>query len=198
MKERSQSNRSVVSSALLTLVAACFFSACSSTPNTVSNVDPSVDFTRYKTYAFVADLATDKQAYQSLETTHLKNSVKREMELRGFRPSDKPDVAINFSVETADKVRTRSVPNTSYGVGYDPYYDVYYDGWATTHSTRIDQYTEGKLKIDLIDVSSRKLVWQGSTKGRISKKDEKDWAGTLDGAVTEIFSTFPRQVAVRQ
>jgi hypothetical protein len=192
MKDRHHSKRSVLSSALLTLLAACFITACSSTPNTVSNADPSVDFTRYKTYAFVADLATDKQAYQSLETTHLKRSVKREMEQRGFSPSDTPDVAINFSVETAEKTRTRSVPSSSYGVGYDPYYDVYYDGWATTHSTRIDQYTEGKLNIDLIDVSSRKLVWQGSTKGRITKKDEKDWAGTLDTAVTEIFAAFPR------
>jgi hypothetical protein len=192
MKDRHHSKRSVLSSALLTLLAACVVTACSSTPNTVSNVDPSVDFTRYKTYAFVADLATDKQAYQSLETTHLKRSVKREMEQRGFTQSDTPDVAVNFSVETAEKMRTRSVPNVSSGVGYDPYYDVYYDDWGTTHSTRIDQYTEGKLNIDLIDVGSRKLVWQGSTKGRITKKDEKDWAGTLDTAVTEIFAAFPR------
>lgn len=192
MKNRLFPIAAIQGKALLTLLAACVLTACSSTPNTVSNADPTVDFSRYKTYAFVADLATDKQAYQSLETTHLKRSVKREMEQRGYTPSDTPDVAINFSVETAEKMRTRSVPSSSYGVGYDPYYDVYHDGWATTHSTRIDQYTEGKLNIDLIDVSSRKLVWQGSTKGRITKKDEKDWAGTLDGAVVEIFGTFPQ------
>ena len=178
--------------ALLILLTGWLLVACSSTPNTVSTADPSVDFTRFKTYAFVADLATDKEQYQSLETTYLKRSVAREMEQRGFRPSSEPDVAVNFSVETQEKTRTRSVPSSSYGVGYDPYHDVYYDGWATTHTTRIDQYTEGKLNIDLIDVASRKLVWQGSTKGRITKKDEQNWAGTLDAAVIEIFGGFPR------
>ena len=174
-------------------IAAWLLSACSSTPATVSTADPSADFSRYKTYAFVQELATDKAGYQSLETTHLMRSVSREMNQRGFRKVDTdPDVAINFSLETQEKVRSRSVPSTGYGVGYDPYYDVYYDGWATTHTTRIDQYTEGKLNIDLIDVSSRKLVWQGSTKGRITRKQEQDMQTTLDAAVIEIFQGFPR------
>ena len=173
--------------------AAWLLGACSSTPATVSTADPSADFSHYKTYAFVQELATDKASYQSLETTHLKRSVSREMDQRGFRKVDiDPDVAINFSLETQEKVRSRSVPSTGYGVGYDPYYDVYYDGWATTHTTRIDQYTEGKLNIDLIEVSSRKLVWQGSTKGRITRKEEQDVQATLDAAVIEIFQGFPR------
>ena len=165
--------------------------ACSSTPATVSNVDPGVDFSQYKTYAFVEDLSTNSEQFQSLETTYLKTSVTREMEARGFTKSDTPQLAINFSLNTEEKVRTRSVPSTSYGVGYDPYYDVYYEGWDTTHTTRIDQYTEGKLNIDAIDVSSRKLVWQGSTKGRLTKKDLENAQAVLDQAVVEVFQKFP-------
>ena len=165
--------------------------ACSSTPATVSNVDPGVDFSQYKTYAFVEDLSTNSEQYQSLETTYLKTSVAREMEARGFTQSDTPQLAINFSVNTEEKIRSRSVPTSSYGVGYDPYYDVYYEDWGTTHTTRIDQYTEGKLNIDAIDVSSRKLVWQGSTKGRLTRKDLENAQAVLDQAVVEVFQKFP-------
>lgn len=161
--------------------------ACSSSPTT-SNADPTVDFSQYKTYAFLADLATDKASYQSLETTYLKESVSREMEKLGLRQvADDPDLAINFSVETQEKVTSRSVPTGGYGIGYDPFHDVYYDNWGMNHTTRIDQYTEGKLNIDAIDVKSRKLVWQGSTKGRLTTKAKDNYQVTLDEAVKEIF-----------
>ena len=128
-----------------------------------SNTDPTVDFSKYSTFAFLADLTTDKQGYQSLEATYLKESVGRELEKIGLRQvSSNPDLAINFSVETEEKLSSRSVPSGGYGIGYDPIYDVYYDSWGMNHTTLIDQYTEGKLNIDAIDVESRKLVWQGS------------------------------------
>ena len=163
--------------------------ACSESP-TVSNVDSSVDFSRYKTYAFVAQLSTDKRNYQTLETTYLMNAVGAEMEKRGYVQSvDDPELAINFAIETQEKIRSR--PSASYGGAYDPYYDVYYDGWGYNHTTRIDQYTEGKLKIDAIDVASRKLVWQGSTKGRMTREVEQNFEQVLQEAVSEIFQQFP-------
>ncbi len=179
-------------SLVLGVCVAMVLTACSSTPDTVSNVDATIDFSQYKTYAFVSDLGSDKQAsYQSLETTFIKEAVTRELKARGFTQSDNPQMAINFSINMEEKTRTRNVPSTSYGVGYNPYYDVYYDGWATTHTTRIDQYTEGLLNIDVIDVGTRKLVWQGTTKGRITKKVEQNFEAALDGGVIEIFRQFP-------
>ena len=177
--------RVMVSLSVMTLIAS--LTACSSTSPTTSISDPSVDFSKYKTYAFLADLATDKEAYQSLESTYLKRSVSRELERLGLRKvSDNPDLAFNFSIETQEKIRTRAVPTGGYGIGYDPFYDVYYDNWGMNHTTQIDQYTEGKLNIDAIDVQSKKLVWQGSTKGRLTTKSMKNYEATLDTAVREI------------
>ena len=165
--------------------------ACSSTPSIVSTVDPSVDFSQIKTYGFIEAPDTDGQRYQSLETGFLVAAVTREMNARGFTQSADPDVLVNFAIETQEKIRSRPSPNVGYGVGYDPYYDVYYDGWGASHTTRIDQYTEGKLKIDLIDPRERKLVWQGSTKGRVTQKDLENAELTLNTAVAEVFSEFP-------
>ena len=178
--------------AFLCVATALLLAACASEPNTVSSQDSSADFSSYRTYAFLADLAEDQDYYQSLDTTYLKEAVSREMSARGFEQvSADPDLVINFAVETQEKVRTRQVPTGGYGVGHDPFYDVYYDGWGATHTTQIDQFTEGKLNIDAIDVASRRLVWQGSTKGRITRKDEQNWQQTLQGAVAEIFTQFP-------
>jgi Domain of unknown function (DUF4136) len=181
-------------SALTLAILTTALVACSSTPNTTSNSDPTVDFSKYKTFAFLADLSTDKEAYQSLETTYLKQSVGRELEELGLQQVDSdPDLAINFSVETQEKVTSRSVPSGGYGIGYDPYYDVYYDNWGMNHTTRIDQHTEGKLNIDAIDVKSRKLVWQGSTRGRLTSKAKDNYQETLDEAVKEIFGYLKTQ-----
>jgi hypothetical protein len=172
----------VISLALLAL------GACSSNPTTI-NYDQTADFSQFKTYAFMADLATDKQAYESLESTFLKNSVARELNKTGLEQvQSNPDLLINFSIETEEKIRSRSVPTGGYGVGYDPYYDVYGSGWGSGHTTQIDQYTDGKLVIDAIDVKSKKIVWQGSTHGRLTSKAMKNYEVTLDEAVKEIFA----------
>ncbi len=177
----------------ISMLALFLMAGCASTPNTVSSVDPTVDMGQYKTYGFTEILDTDGKQYQSMETGILMTATSRELEARGFSKSDQPDVVINFSIESQEKVRSRSVPTGNIGMmGYDPFYgDIYGAGWGMSHQTRIDQYTEGKLNIDVVDKQARKVVWQGSTKGRLTKKDYENAQATLEGAVTEIFHLFP-------
>lgn len=176
---------------LVFLTAATGLLAACSTP-TVSDADPTADFSSYRTYAFLSDVAADKAPYETLERAHLKSAVGREMNRLGYRQDNSdPDLLINFAVETQEKVQSRTVPTGGYDIGYDPYYDVYTTGWGMSHTTRIDQYTEGTLEIDLIDVDDRKMVWQGRTKGRLTQKDMQNYQSTLSEAVTEIFKKFP-------
>lgn len=175
---------------LILAFTAALLTACA-TP-TASDADPTADFSSYRTYAFLSDVATDKAAYETLEQTHLKVAVGREMDSLGYRRDNaNPDLLINFAIETQEKLQSRTVPTGGYGIGYDPFYDVYTTGWGMSHTTRIDQYTEGTLEIDLIDVAERKMIWQGRTKGRLTKKDMQNAKATLDEAVTEIFTQFP-------
>jgi hypothetical protein len=164
---------------------------CASSPNTTSMSDPTVDLRSYETFNFVQYDQSPDQSYETLELTYLRRAARQQMERRGFTLSDQPDVVINFSIDTQEKIQSRTVPSTGYGIGYDPFYDVYYDDWYMSHETRIDQYTEGHLDIDLIDVAQRKLIWQGSTSGRLSRKDFENVQGTLTQAVNEVFTEFP-------
>lgn len=188
-----KTSSSIPFSIFLAGIFALVVAGCASTPNTVSSVDPTVNMGQYKTYSFTEILDTDGKQYQSMETGILMAATSRELEARGFSKSDQPDVLINFSIEAEEKVRSRSVPTGGVGMmGYDPFYgDVYGGGWGMSHQTRIDQYTEGKLNIDLVDNQARKVVWHGSTKGRLTKKDYENVQATLEEAVTEIFLQFP-------
>ena len=174
-------------------MAIALLGACASDPTT-SNLDPTADLSKYNTYAFLTDLATDKgQRFESLETNYLKNAVAAQLESRGMTRDEKnPDVLFNFSIQTQEKVKSTPTGGAYGGVGYDPFFDeYYYGGWGYGNSMRIDQYTEGKLVIDAIDPVAKKLIWQGSTRGRLTTKDLQNMEETLTSAVNEIFTKLP-------
>ena len=116
-----QAAKRLVALALMTLLV-----GCSGSSNTVSMPDPEAVFSQYKTYNFVQT----KAEYETIESTYLKTSTARELEARGFTKSGDPDLAINFSLDEEEKIRTRQVPSASGGISYDPYYDVYHDSWG--------------------------------------------------------------------
>ncbi len=167
--------------------------SCSSTPNTYSSAAPNADFSRVKTYGFFDQISTDKVGYQSLETNFLKVAVAREMDLRGLRyEPNNPDVQINFYIHTEDKIRSRSVPTM--GGGYYGFRGGFYDDFGyggVAYETRIDQYTEGTLTVDMIDPVNRKLLWEGTVAGRLTKKDVQNMGATVNEAVRDVFVNFP-------
>jgi len=169
---------------------------CASTPNTFSNADPSVDFSQYKTFGYFSTLSTDNAQYQSLVSNFLKVAVAQELVVRGLdHDEENPDLRVNFYINTKDKIKTRSVP-TAAGGDYDyrdPFYDPWggYSGMGVTYETRVDQYTEGTLNIDVVDSKTNKLVWEGSVVGRLTEKDVRNMEQTVDEAVAEVMVNFP-------
>ena len=168
---------------------------CASTPNTYSSTAPGADFSNTKTYGFFDQISTDKAGYQSLETNFLKVAVAQELDLRGLRyEPENPDVEMNFYIHTEEKVRSRSVPSMT-ADGYYGYRGGFYDdfgyGGGMAYETRIDQYTEGTLTVDMIDPVNRKLLWEGTVAGRLTKKDVQNMEATVDQAVKDVFLNFP-------
>jgi len=177
------------------VVAALLLTACASTPNTFSNADPSVDFSQYKTFGYFSTLSTDNAQYQSLVSNFLKVAVAQELVVRGLdHDEENPDLRVNFYINTQDKIKSRSVPTAG---GYYDYRDPFYDPWGgyggvgVAYETRIDQYTEGTLNIDVVDGKTNKLVWEGSVVGRLTEKDVRNMEQTVDEAVAEVMVNFP-------
>jgi len=183
--------RSTIRSILLT-VAVIFTAGCASTPKTFANADPTVDFSTYNSYGFYSELSTDKKSYESMESNFLKVAVAQQMDRRGLSYSNDPDLMINFYINTKEKIRSRSVPTTS---GYYGYRDPFYDTWGGYggYETRIDQYTEGTLNIDVVDAKAKKLVWEGAVAGRVTDAVIRNLEKTIDNAVAVIMERFPVQ-----
>lgn len=177
----------------LTIIAvAILFAGCASTPNTFARQDPSADFSQYQSYGFYEELSTDKKDYESMESSFLKVAVAQQMDRRGLSYSNAPDLTINFYIHTKEKIRTRAVPTMGAYYGYrDPFYDTW--GGYGGYETRIDQYTEGTLNIDIVDTSSKKLVWEGAIAGRVTDSAIRDLENTIDRAVAAIMANYPVQ-----
>ncbi|MDH4047235.1 MAG: DUF4136 domain-containing protein [Gammaproteobacteria bacterium] len=180
----------------LVIIAASLLTACASTPNTFINADPNVDFSQYKTFGYFPTLSTDKGQYESLVSNFLKVAVAQQFDRRGLTyDDDDPQLLVNFYINTKEKIRTRSVPSAG---GYYGYRDPFYSPWGgygmgMGYETRVDQYTEGTLNIDVVDAATKKLVWEGAIAGRLSDKDIRNMETTVDGAVASVMMGYPIQ-----
>ena len=177
---------------VLMATATIFLGACASAPNTFSNSDPDVDFRQYRTFAYFPTLSTDTEQYQSMVSSFLKVAVAQELDMRGLTyDEESPDIRVNFFINTKDKIKTRTVPTM--GGGYYDYRDPFYDPWGGYggYETRVDQYTEGTLNIDVVDAKTNKLVWEGSVVGRLTEKDVRNMEQTVDEAVGFVMNGFP-------
>ena len=175
----------VVASALLIALA-----GCAATPSTFANADPGVDFNQYKTYGFFDKLSSDKENYESMESNFLKVAVAQQLDRRGLKYSNEPDLLINFYIHTEEKLRTRSVPTAGAYYGFrDPFYDTW--GGYGGFETRVDQYTQGTVNIDFVDTRSKKLVWEGKIMGRVTDEALANLEQAIDESVELIMEKFP-------
>ena len=175
---------------VLTLVAV-WLAGCATGPTIITNSDPSVDWTQYRTFGFFNPLGTDRGTVRSLTSNQLIESTTREMEKAGLRLADsQPDLLINFVLSTRETIQTR--PSTSASMHHSRGRYSTWSGWSMSASTtEVVQRTEGTLGIDIVDRARNQLVWEGAATKRITDSTRQNQAEVLDAAITEIFTRFP-------
>ena len=175
---------------LAALTSLAGLSACTTTPQPITNVDPAVDFANYRTFGFIDNPATNTRDYESLVTTFLKAAVAREMDRRGYEYAENPELLVNFYVHTDEKLRTRRVPTTSAYYGWrDPFYDTW--GGYPGYQTEVDQFTVGTLHIDVIEAAGNRLIWEGRVAGRVTQAAVANMEASIDRGVRLIMADFP-------
>ena len=174
----------------LALIAACLAS-CSTGPTIITNSDPNVDWSQYRTFGFFNPLGTDRGDVRSLISNQLIESTTREMQNAGFRLADsQPDLLINFVLSTRDTIQSR--PSTSAAMHHSRGRYSTWSGWSVRASTtEVVQRTEGTLGIDIVDRIRNQLVWEGAASKSVTTSVRENQAEVLDNAITEIFTQFP-------
>lgn len=172
------------------LLAVIFLAGCTTGPTVRVDRDTTANMTQYRTFGFYDRQETDKARYSTITTARLKEATIRELEKLGYRHDESnPDLLINLSANVSDRVDVNKTAMPVRGVyGFRPAGFVALSG--TAYSVDVRQYKAGTLIIDLIDAQQKRLVWRGIAEGELNKSTKKDPAGTIDRAVTSIFSQF--------
>lgn len=175
---------------ILLIGLALLLAACASGPKITSDYDRSANFAAYRSFGFYDPLGTDQAGYESLVTQTLKAAVRQQMEARGYTYAETgADLLVNFNARLAQRTDISQTPPTPMYYGYRR---GFYGGWGGYgYETRVDQYVEGTLNIDIIDAQRKQLVWEGVAVGRVTKKSQEDRQAAIRAAVAEIFAKYP-------
>lgn len=176
----------------LAIVALALLAGCATGPRISSDVDPSADFSRYRTFAFYSPLAIESQGYTTLVSGRMKAAARAQMESRGYAYDEKsPDLWVNLNAYMQEKTDVVSTPE----VDYDYYYSYRARRYVAVpywrDRTDVYRYTEGTLNVDLVDVRQNRLVWEGIAVGRVSRMKPEERAARIDSAIADVFARYP-------
>lgn len=177
------------------LALALLLAGCSPSVKVRSDTDPGVNMRQFQSYNFFSQMGIEGDNYSNLLGQHFRDSISREMNARGYQQSGSPELQINVSIGSQEKVRVNTY-NDPYlhGGYYGPYG---YGGWGspwhyggTTHTT-VRQYTEANVYIDMVDSSTHRMVWQGVATFTVTEKMQQQLRETVQNTVSKVFEEFP-------
>jgi hypothetical protein len=163
---------------LMTSAAAC------STIAVETHYEPSVDFSRFKTYNWMSPSETSDNLQETIAAGRvgylIEAAVERELAARGYekekRAGEKPDFFLAYRAHVDEKVKpeviTYSCAESICGQGID-----------------LVRYREGTLVLDIIQADSNQVVWRGTAVSVIGDPSGRKQA--IEAAVGQILKNFP-------
>jgi len=180
---------------VLSIVLA-LLSACSTPAKIHSDYDQSIDFSQYKTYGYFSPMGIENPNYSSLLGQMFRDAIDAQMKPRGYVLSNNPDLLLNVSARLEDKTKVTTTSDPMmYGGGYYGYRGGMYAPWGGYGygtSTHVSQYTEGTVNIDMVDVSQKRMVWEGVAIGRVDEdRKQGELRENIMTGVAEMFEGYP-------
>jgi hypothetical protein len=156
-----------------------------------TNVDlnPNLDFTQYKTFAFIGGVEhlvmMQVNPNQLRDTIH--DAVSRGLTQRGLKEvgrEQNPDLVVRYLAESNSQVNYAGEDNWG---GYDKFT---VDWWSTAYTLWFTSTTrQGSLMIDLIDAKRRDLAWRLFVQEKILNVDKVPQK--IDQEISKGFENFP-------
>lgn len=183
--------------AILFVLAALILGGCSGI-KVVSDFDPSVDFTQYKTFEYYGWIEGSDKLLNDLDKRRIENAFAAEFKARDLELVEEGgDLVVGLFVVTEQKTQTTAHTTGMGGMGgygYGDYYG-YGPGWgwgggySTTTYSEYD-YVEGTLVCDIYDKAKEQLVWEGIGTGTVDQ-DPKTRDEGIPKAVAKIMEAYP-------
>jgi hypothetical protein len=172
-----------------TILAFLFGLTLAVSAKTTIDFDPSIDFSKFKTFAYVGGVENlvSIEINPDLINTRFHQMVVRELEKRGLHevsPSQKPDIIVRYWANPETQVNVAVMGNWG---AYGPFIG---GDWSYLYnSITASSGHLGMLILDLIDPKAKALVWRVYLVRKMTDPD-KDPKKAED-EFTDSFKSFP-------
>jgi hypothetical protein len=195
------------------LLLVSLLSACSSGLQVRSDIDPTADFSQYKTYNFFEPMGIEGGYNSPIFGEHFRASIGGELARRRYQTSDKPDLLINVTIRGDDHVRMRSFTSPYMTGGYYGRPGGAYAGSAVGVGVSVGRpggayagsavgvgvsvgrsaklVTEASVFIDFVDFEQRKIVWQGVAVINVNDKVAQQLRDAIFTSVNKVMAEYP-------
>jgi len=174
---------------------------CASQHNAKVDFDKNaeIDTTQYKTFAWLNEnkILAASEDINPVMKIRLDEAVEDSFIAKGYKlisSAEDADFAVSYTVGSRDKIKVNSYPatyNTNFGWGRGYYGSRgYYGGMSMGTETRVSNYTEGKLAIDVYDVKSHQPAWHGWAVKRITSDDREEPEQMIKNLVEKVVVNF--------
>jgi hypothetical protein len=183
-----------VPATLLMVIFAFALGACSSGLTVRSDQDPSANFGQYRTFNFFDPMGIEGGNNSPIFGELFREAITREMTQRGYSLSADPDLMVNVTIQSDEKISV-----TSYSAPYmsGAYYRSpggYYGsgaGMGVGVGTRTTRTTEASVFIDLVDPKKQRVSWQGVAVVDVNDKVAQKLRDAVYTAVNAVFDQYP-------
>ena len=185
---------------LCTIFSLALLAGCASTFEASYDHDPANDFTNYQSFAWISKnpmkVGKGVNIANPLLEPRITSTLEKALAAKGYKYVIEPknaDFVVSFTVGSREEIKVDSYQSMSagYGMGHPGHWGwggMYY-GYST--ETKVRQYTEGMLAVDIFDVKDRRPVWHGVATKRINDSDRDNMDATIQAAVDAILTGFP-------
>jgi hypothetical protein len=179
----------------LLIVMSVVLTSCASGLTVRSDIDPTTDFSQYKTYNFFEPMGIEGGYNSPIFGEHYRSAIGGEMARRRYQTSDKPDLLINVTIRSDDKVRMRAHTSPYMTGGFYGRPGGYSAGSAVgvgiSAGRTATVTTEASVFIDFVDFEQHKVVWQGVMVIDVNDKVALQLRDAIFTSVNEVLKQYP-------
>ena len=174
---------------LLTIILAFTFFAAHAQKVT-TDVDESVDFTKYDSYQFLGWQDGSDNVMNDFDKKRMRDAFQSELKSRNLKLAES-DGSLAISLYVVVTKETSTTAYTSYhgGTGYGRRGRGWGNGYSTTSYSESD-YLKGTLVMDVFDSETKELIWQGVATGTVNEKPEKR-EKSIPKMIKKLMKKFP-------
>jgi uncharacterized protein DUF4136 len=161
------------------LIVGFLATACAQTARTVTNYDPSANFSRFHTYSWRQSTPTDR----GLMDERIIQSVNRELKRKGLIQVEQGgDLEVRYFITVDERL----------DISWDDLDSPYWSFWdRRLHGQTIArEVPEGTIVVDLIDARENQVVWRGVSVDELNERNG-DLETQISFVAAEMFEDYP-------